>query len=75
MTILKTDGEQTYWALASSSGTPIAISWSNLPARRRAASNESGRFVAPITITGLLSVLSHDISNLQVDTGLDEDEE
>lgn len=40
----------------------MLISWSNLPARRRAGSRESGRFVAPITTTGLLSVLSHDNS-------------
>lgn len=40
----------------------MLISWSNLPARRRAASRESGRLVAPITMTGLLSVLSQDIS-------------
>lgn len=42
----------------------MLISWSNRPARRRAASNESGRLVAPITMTGLFSVFSHDISTL-----------
>jgi len=32
-------------------GTPISISLSNLPGRRRAGSRESGLFVAPITTT------------------------
>lgn len=36
----------------------MAISQSNLPALRNAGSSESGRFVAPITITGLPSFLS-----------------
>ena len=62
MTVGGTFATQTYWARASSSGTPILISWSNLPARRSAASSESGLFVAPITITGLLSFFSHDMS-------------
>ncbi len=35
----------------ASSGIPRAISRSKRPARRRAVSNESGRFVAPITKT------------------------
>jgi hypothetical protein len=40
----------------------MLISWSNRSARRRAASNESGRFVSPMTITGLFSVFSQDMS-------------
>jgi hypothetical protein len=43
----------------------MLISWSNLPARRKAASNESGRFVAPMIMTALSPVLSHDRSSLQ----------
>ena len=56
----------TYCIRDSSSGTLILISWSNRPARRKAASRESGLLVAPITITGLLSVLSQDISASQL---------
>jgi hypothetical protein len=46
-------------ARAASSGTPIATSWSNRPARRSAASSASGRFVAPMTMTGRFSFFSH----------------
>lgn len=41
----------TYFSRAASSGIPRQISRSNLPARRRAGSSESGRLVAPITNT------------------------
>ena len=44
----------------------MAISWSNLPALRRAGSRLSGLFVAPMIMTGLLSVLSHDRSMVDV---------
>lgn len=54
----------TNLALASSSGTPMLISWSKRPARRSAGSKESGLFVAPMTMTGLLSVFSQDKSKL-----------
>ena len=43
--------ERVYLSLEASSGMPRHISRSNLPARRRAGSNESGRFVAPMTRT------------------------
>lgn len=52
----------THSALARSSGTPMLISWSNLPARRNAGSKESGRFVAPITMTGFESTSLDDMS-------------
>ena len=56
--------ETWYFSLASSSGTPKLISWSKRPARLKAASSESGRFVAPMTTTGLLS--SEERSSMQV---------
>mmetsp|Transcript_8630 Transcript_8630/g.23424 ORF Transcript_8630/g.23424 Transcript_8630/m.23424 type:complete len:212 (-) Transcript_8630:770-1405(-) len=40
----------------TSSGTPISISLSNLPKRRRAGSIELGRLVAPMTITWALDL-------------------
>ena len=44
----------------------MLISWSNLPALRRATSSESGLLVAPITMTGLLSFFSQDMSILHI---------
>lgn len=41
----------TYSSRASMLGTPISISRSNRPALRKAGSSESGRFVAPMTMT------------------------
>lgn len=44
-------GNKTYLSLDDSSGIPRQISLSNRPALRKAGSNESGLFVAPITNT------------------------
>lgn len=54
--------EETNLSRPASSGTPIVISASNRPARRSAGSRESGRFVAPRIMTGLLPVLSQERS-------------
>ena len=42
---------------------PTAISWSNRLALRNAVSNESGLFVAPITITGTYGFSARSINN------------
>ena len=57
-----------YLSLALSSGTFIHISRSNRPALRNAGSKESGRFVAPITRTGLPPVFSSDRSGVNLDS-------
>lgn len=44
-------GNKTDLSLDDSSGIPRQISLSNRPALRKAGSNESGLFVAPITNT------------------------
>lgn len=62
---MKRPDKCTHCSRPASSGTPSAISWSKRPARRSAGSSESGRLVAPIIITGLPSVFSHERSTFQ----------